>query len=99
MADLLKELDAKAWQATRRGKRREDHVCYRAAREIERLRVFSDAGAAEKGWRSFWRGFSEYLKLDHEQRTYGCHELMNACSHGIKVVAADAALPPQREES
>lgn len=92
MSDLIKELDAKAWQATRRGNRREDHVCYRAAREIERLRVFGDADAAEKGWRSFWRGFSDFLNLGHEQRTYGWHDLMDASSHGIAAVERDSAL-------
>lgn len=95
MKDLVAELDAKAWQSTRHKvrartpARREDHVCYRAAREIERLRKIEHEPAAERGWRAFWQVFVERLCLDKDQRTYSWHELMDACSLGISAVKRD----------
>lgn len=88
-ADIVEELDAKAWQASARGQSRKDHCCYRAAREIERLRAFADASDAEKGWRSFWNGFSDFLHLGTEQRSYGWHDLMEGCKRGMDAVKRD----------
>lgn len=96
--DLIKELDAKAWQASRRGKDRKDHCCYRAAREIERLRSFQDASDAEKGWRSFWRGFSDFLQLGYLQRSYGWHDLMTACEKGMEAVKQDGIIQQLKQE-
>lgn len=90
--DLVAELDAKAVQSTRHQtrhrtpSRREDHVCYRAAREIEALRHIKDAPEAERGWRTFWGVIVSRLNLDRDQRTYGWHELMDACKLAIDTV-------------
>jgi hypothetical protein len=95
--DIIEELDAKAWQSTRwnKGKRPADHVCHRAAREIERLRAIADAPAADKGWRTFWHAFCDHLDLHRSQRVYGWHELMDGCKNGMAAVErATKPLPP-----
>jgi len=89
--DIIKELDAKAWQSSRRNKSHRDHVCWRAAREIERLRKIENASDAEKSWLTFWRAFSDHLGLSRYQRTYGWHDLMDACSKGMDAVKAACA--------
>jgi hypothetical protein len=89
--NIIAELDAKAWQASRRGSPHEEHCCYRAAREIERLRSIEKASDAEKGWRSFWNGFSDHLDLGRTQRTYGWHDLMDACNRGMEEVKRNCA--------
>lgn len=33
------------------------------------------------GWVSFWRAFSNFLKLDKEQRAYSWHDIQNAMEH------------------
>ena len=87
--DIVDELQAKAHQSTRRRGYAEDHVCWRAAKEIVRLRELSDASEAEKGWRCFWKGFSDFLNLDREQSRYSWHDLMEACSRGMAAVKRD----------
>ena len=87
--DLIRELRAKSWQSTRRGKLQQDHVCWRAAEEIVELLKVKDAPAAERGWRSFWDAFKDHLNFDCEQRTYSWHSIADAAAKGMAAVKRD----------
>ena len=77
---LVKELDAKAWASMRytsgmRGRRREDHVCYRAARKLEEL-IAAPKGSVAVG--VVRETFTRLLNLSYDQRAYSWHEVQHA---------------------
>lgn len=83
LEQLIKELDAKAWQSTRHrsgknGKHpfpREQHVCYRAARKLEEL-IAAPRGHVAVG--VVRETFTRLLGLWRDQRAYSWHEVQHA---------------------
>lgn len=82
-ADLVKELEAKAWQSTRHrltsaGRtpaRLEDHVCHRAAKKLEELARGPDGMVPLRVVRET---FTRLLNLTYDQRAYSWHEIQHA---------------------
>lgn len=82
MHELVTELNAKAWASTRyrtpTGRtpaKREDHVCSRAAKAIERLTAAPEGHITTAMVREI---FTRRLDLSYRQRAYSWHEIQDA---------------------
>ena len=92
-ADLVNELNAKAWQSTRHSLTRasrsparlQDHVCHRAAEKITELCRGKDGVVPVRAVRE---AFTRLLNLTYDQRAYSWHEIQYA----LEQIEKDATL-------